>query len=141
MRAGGESIVMLHGEPTLGYLYRHFIPLLSKTQRVTVPDHMGFGKSETPQKPEYILKTHFENLTAVIEKLGLWNITFVLQDCGGTIVSYYTHLYPRWGKRLYMVNGAIPTAIVGARQLSQQLALTPWLQRIGEGRKIYRQVS
>ncbi len=44
-----EVIICLHGEPTWGYLYRRFIESLSKTYRVVVPDHMGFGKSETPQ--------------------------------------------------------------------------------------------
>ena len=34
----GEPIVMLHGEPTWGYLYRNFIPELSKTHRVIVPE-------------------------------------------------------------------------------------------------------
>jgi pimeloyl-ACP methyl ester carboxylesterase len=52
----GEPIVCLHGEPTWGYLYRHFIPPLSATHRVIFPDHMGFGKSETPQGREYSLK-------------------------------------------------------------------------------------
>jgi cis-3-alkyl-4-acyloxetan-2-one decarboxylase len=44
----GEPIICLHGEPTWGYLYRRFIQHLSGTNRVAVPDHMGFGKSETP---------------------------------------------------------------------------------------------
>src|ERR671919_1324416 len=44
----GEPIVCLHGEPTWGYVYRRFIAPLSETNRVIVPDHMGFGKSETP---------------------------------------------------------------------------------------------
>ena len=54
----GEVIVCLHGEPTWGYLYRNFIPHLSRHYRVIVPDHMGFGKSETPQDKVYTLKTH-----------------------------------------------------------------------------------
>src|SRR5947209_19671417 len=45
----GEALVCLHGEPTWGYLYRRFIGPLSRTHRVVVPDHMGFGKSETPR--------------------------------------------------------------------------------------------
>ena len=39
----GEPVVLLHGEPTWGYLYRNFIPGLSETNRVVVvPDHMSF---------------------------------------------------------------------------------------------------
>ena len=58
-----NPIILLHGEPTWGYLYRKFIPELSKSYRVVVPDMMGFGKSETPQDKEYTLKTHVENLS------------------------------------------------------------------------------
>ena len=79
----GEPIICLHGEPTWGYIYRKFIPPLSKTHRVIVPDHMGFGKSETPQDKEYTLRTHVENLTELIEELNLHNITFIAQDWGG----------------------------------------------------------
>ena len=30
----GEPVVMLHGDPTWGYLYRHFIPSLTQHGRV-----------------------------------------------------------------------------------------------------------
>ena len=49
----GRPIVLLHGQPTWGYIYRKFIPPLAATHRVIVPDHMGFGKSETPPDREY----------------------------------------------------------------------------------------
>ena len=67
----GTPIICLHGEPTWGYIYRKFIPPLSRNNRVIVPDHMGFGKSETPQYHEYTLKTHVDNLAGLIEKLEL----------------------------------------------------------------------
>ena len=79
----GNPILMLHGEPTWGYIYRNFIPQLSEKYRVIVPDLMGFGKSETPQDKEYTLKTHVENLARLIDFLDLKNITFVGQDCLG----------------------------------------------------------
>ena len=41
----GQVVICLHGEPTWGYLYRNFIPELSKHYRVIVPDHMGLGKA------------------------------------------------------------------------------------------------
>jgi len=100
----GEPIICLHGEPTWGYLYRKFIPPLSKTHRVIVPDHMGFGKSETPQDKEYLLRTHVENLTALIEELDLWDITFVVQDWGGPISGAYTVRHPERVKRFCLMN-------------------------------------
>ncbi len=48
-----QRLVMVHGEPTWGYEWRHLIEPLSRHHRVVVPDHMGFGKSETPQDHSY----------------------------------------------------------------------------------------
>lgn len=44
----GDPILMLHGEPTWGYLYRHMIPPLAEVGRVVVPDLIGFGRSDKP---------------------------------------------------------------------------------------------
>ena len=71
-------IVCLHGQPTWGYLYRNFIPRLSKLGRVIVPDHMGFGKSETPQDREYSIREHSDNLERLLLSLDLKNITLVM---------------------------------------------------------------
>ncbi len=100
----GEVILCLHGEPTWGYLYRNFIPELSKHYRVIVPDHMGFGKSETPQNKVYTLQTHVENLISFIDALDLNDITFVCQDWGGPITGAYTIRYPKRVKRVALLN-------------------------------------
>ena len=75
-----KTIICLHGEPTWGYLYRNFIKELSKEFRIIVPDHMGFGKSETPLDKNYTLKTHVENLSNLIKYLKINNIYFVGQE-------------------------------------------------------------
>jgi pimeloyl-ACP methyl ester carboxylesterase len=66
-QGAAETILCLHGEPTWGYLYRNMIGPLSENFRVVVPDHMGFGKSETPQDRVYTLQTHVENLERFVE--------------------------------------------------------------------------
>nr|WP_282563421.1 alpha/beta fold hydrolase [Rhizobium sp. RCAM05973] len=81
----GEVILCLHGEPTWGYLFRHLIPALSETHRVVVPDHMGFGKSETPADRSYWLQDHIDNLEAFVLALGLTDITLVMHDFGGPV--------------------------------------------------------
>ena len=44
-----NPILLLHGEPSWSYLYRHMIPqLVDKGHRVVVPDLVGFGKSDKP---------------------------------------------------------------------------------------------
>ncbi len=99
-----EVLICLHGEPTWGYLYRNFIPRLSQKYRVIVPDHMGFGKSETPQDRVYTLQTHVENLERLIDDLELNDITFVCQDWGGPITGAYTIRHPERVKRVALMN-------------------------------------
>ena len=102
--ADGEVIVCLHGEPTWGYLYRNFIPALARHYRVIVPDHMGFGKSETPQDRIYTLQSHVENLTALVQDLDLNAVTFVCQDWGGPMTGAFTIRHPDRVKRLVLMN-------------------------------------
>ncbi len=100
----GDVIICLHGEPTWGYLYRNFIPSLSQTHRVIVPDHMGFGKSETPNNKEYVFATHVQNLINFIDDLELKDITFVAQDWGGPITGSLALRRPELVKRFCLMN-------------------------------------
>jgi haloalkane dehalogenase len=129
----GEPVICLHGEPTWGYLYRKFIPPLSKRYRVIVPDHMGFGKSETPQNKEYTLRTHVENLALLIEKLKLSDITFVAHDWGGPICGAYTVRHPERVKRLFLINTLLGYSpfVKGAPKLPP-LHTSPWFRWVRE---------
>jgi len=47
-----ETLLLLHGEPAWGYLYRKMIPPLKKQgYRVIVPDLIGFGRSDKATDP------------------------------------------------------------------------------------------
>ena len=120
-------IILLHGEPTWGYLYRKFIPELSNTYRVVVPDMMGFGKSETPQDKEYTLKTHVENLSRLIEYLNLKNITFVGQDWGGPITAAYSIRNIDNVKSFVLIN-----TLFGYSKEERPKNLSPWFQWINK---------
>ena len=120
-----NPIILLHGEPTWGYLYRKFIPELSKSFRVVVPDMMGFGKSETPQDKEYTLKTHVENLCSLIDHLKLTNITFVGQDWGGPITAAYSIRNLNNVKSFVLIN-----TLFGYSKEERPKNLSPWFQWI-----------
>ena len=82
----GDPILCLHGEPSWGYLYRKMIPILSKGNRVVVPDQIGFGRSDKfGEKSDYTYAMFAETMTAFIEALDLTRITLVCQDWGGLI--------------------------------------------------------
>jgi len=120
-----NPIILLHGEPTWGYLYRKFIPELSKSYRVVVPDMMGFGKSETPQDKEYTLKIHVENLSRLIDNLKLHNITFVGQDWGGPITAAYSIRNLNKVKSFVLIN-----TLFGYSKEERPKNLSPWFQWI-----------
>jgi pimeloyl-ACP methyl ester carboxylesterase len=126
----GEPIVCLHGEPTWGYIYRSFIPTLSKHHRVVVPDHMGFGKSETPAGREYTLSTHVDNLEALLLELNLQDITLVMQDWGGPIGGGFACRHPDRIRRLCLANTVVPLGLSVEQELFPKGAESEWFQWI-----------
>ena len=77
--------LLLHGNPTWGYLWRDTIPpLLAAGYRVVVPDQIGFGLSEHPHTAgAHSLENHAANLVSLIDQLDLKGIFFVCHDWGG----------------------------------------------------------
>jgi pimeloyl-ACP methyl ester carboxylesterase len=127
-----RPVMLLHGQPTWGYIWRRFIPALAATHRVIVPDHMGFGKSETPPDRDYTLRTHVENLTALIDALDLRDITLVMQDWGGPIGVGYAVRHPERIHSLVLMNTVVGYGSAGRRDLPNPLE-TPWFRWIRDG--------
>jgi haloalkane dehalogenase len=77
--------LLLHGNPTWGFLWRHTIPpLLAAGYRVVVPDQIGFGLSEKPHNHgAHTLDNHTANIVALLDQLDLRAVTFVCHDWGG----------------------------------------------------------
>ncbi len=84
---GERTFLCLHGEPTWSYLYRRMIPgFLARAARVVAPDLVGFGRSDKPDSEAlYTFDFHREFLLWFVRKLGLKNITLVVQDWGGLL--------------------------------------------------------
>jgi cis-3-alkyl-4-acyloxetan-2-one decarboxylase len=128
----GRPVVMLHGQPTWGYIYRRFIAPIAATHRVIVPDHMGFGKSECPPDREYTLSAHVTNLAVLIESLDLRDITFVMQDWGGPIGIGYAVRHPERVHSLVLMNTVCGYGTAGRRDLPSPTE-SSWFRWILEG--------
>jgi pimeloyl-ACP methyl ester carboxylesterase len=102
----GRPVVMVHGNPTWGYLYRNFIaPLVEAGHRAIVPDHLGFGRSEKPDEPElYRVPLHAARLDSLLESLDLRGATVVPQDWGGPIGLYWATRHPERVDGLFILN-------------------------------------
>jgi pimeloyl-ACP methyl ester carboxylesterase len=99
----GEPVVLLHGNPTWGYLYRNFIPPLAAAHRVVVPDHIGFGRSDKARR-DLKLADHIANFSELALALDLRDLTLVMQDWGGPIGLGFAVRHPERVKRLVAMN-------------------------------------
>lgn len=127
----GEAVLCLHGEPSWGYLFRHLIPVLRETHRVVVPDHMGFGKSETPPDRSYWLQDHIDNLERFVLALDLRGITLVMHDFGGPAGMGLAARHPDRIRRVISTNGPTPFGQPDLlERLTTNAGFSPWFQWI-----------
>lgn len=105
----GDPILMLHGEPTWGYLYRKMIEPLAQVGRVIVPDQIGFGRSDKPVDIfAYSYKSFARWMRKFILELDLSRITLVCQDWGGLIGLRVLSQIPERFIRLVTSSTGIP---------------------------------
>ncbi|MDQ4052998.1 MAG: haloalkane dehalogenase [Actinomycetota bacterium] len=110
--ADGPVVLLLHGEPTWSYLYRHVIDVLTaEGLRAIAPDMVGFGRSDKPLQPqEHSFAWHVEWIRALaLDHLELREITLVGQDWGGLIGLRLVAEHPDPFARVVAANTGLPT--------------------------------
>jgi pimeloyl-ACP methyl ester carboxylesterase len=102
----GGPVLLIHGNPTWGFLYRDFIgPLADAGHRVIVADHLGFGRSDKPPRPSaYRIAEHARRLDALLESLDLSGVVVVPQDWGGPIGLSWAVAHPDRVAGLFILN-------------------------------------
>jgi haloalkane dehalogenase len=80
-------VLLLHGEPSWSFLYRHMIPVLTAAGlRAVAPDLVGFGRSDKPAaRTDYTYQRHVDWMTEWLDAVDLRGTTLVGQDWGGLI--------------------------------------------------------
>lgn len=127
-----DPILMMHGEPTWSYLYRHMIPIcVAAGHRVIAPDLIGFGKSDKPTSTEdYSYAQHMRWMQKFIDKLELNNITLVCQDWGALLGLRLAAENESRFKAIVVGNGMLPTGeeqVPKAFKIWKAFALnSPW---------------
>jgi haloalkane dehalogenase len=86
-RGQGRPVLMVHGNPTWGFLWRKVAQSLDPTKfRCIMPDLIGLGLSDKPTNMQaHTLENHAGWLAALVEGLDLDDVILVAQDWGGPI--------------------------------------------------------
>jgi len=109
--ADADPVLMLHGEPSWSFLYRHMIPVITAAGfRAVAPDLVGFGKSDKPtEQSDYTYELHVDWMAAWLKAVDLQNITLVCQDWGSLIGLRLVAEHPKRFDRVMVANGFLPT--------------------------------
>jgi haloalkane dehalogenase len=141
--AGAAPVLLMHGEPSWSYLYRHMIPILvAAGHRVVAPDVVGFGKSDKPtETADYSFARHVQWMNEVLfDQLALSDITLFGQDWGGMVGLRLVAAQPERFARVVVGNTGLPTgdrrppeAFLAWQQFSKASATFPVGQIVNGG--------
>ena len=105
----GEPLVMVHGNPTWSFLYRHLFDQMRTSFQVIAYDHLGCGYSSRPDAVvyPYTLQSRIADLLTLVDSLlPKEQLTLIMHDWGVAIALGYASRYPSRIKRLIVLNGA-----------------------------------
>ncbi len=110
----GEVVLMLHGNPSWSYYWRHLVLALRDKYRCIVPDHVGMGQSDKPDdapgstpRYDYTLQSRIEDVDALMKHLHIDGpITLAVHDWGGMIGFGWALAAPERIRRLVITNTA-----------------------------------
>lgn len=100
----GLPVLMLHGNPTWSFEYRHLIAGLAGSYRCIAPDHLGFGLSDKPFDVEYTPGLHAGNAERLINALKLDELVLMCGDWGAPIGLSLAVKYPGRVKAVVLFN-------------------------------------
>lgn len=145
----GPTLLMLHGNPTWSFLYRHIVRKLCSHFRCIALDYPGFGLSTARTGYGFLPREHSYVVESFVDQLGLNNLSMMVQDWGGPIGLGFAGRRPELVQRLILGNTFAWPADKGmaafSRVVGSSLArvlirrynmLARWLIPVGINRKL-----
>jgi pimeloyl-ACP methyl ester carboxylesterase len=114
----GVPVVLLHGWPDSGHLWRHQVPyLVDHGFQVVVPDMRGFGRSERPAEVSaYALQNAVADVAGILNALGIETAHVVGHDWGAAVAWLTAMFVPDRVRKLVAVSVPHPLAPPTLRQ-------------------------
>ena len=111
-QGAGTPVILLHGFPDTGDLWRNQVPALNKRGfRTIVPDMRGRGRSaKPPSVADYRLSSIVRDVTGIMDKLGIQRAHVVAHDWGAPVAWLLAALAPERVDRLVAISVGAPGA-------------------------------
>src|SRR5262245_16438784 len=100
----GDTLLLLHGNPSWSFLYRKIIAALKSDFRCVALDYPGYGMSEAAPGYGFTPKEHSDVLEKFVDRLALKELTIMVQDWGGPIGLGLAGRRPELVRRLIIGN-------------------------------------
>ena len=104
VEGAGDPVVLLHGWPTHGQLWRAQLPVLAETRRVIVPDLPGYGKSPVPTTVRFSFNYFADVVEGLVNELELNRCALVGHDVGGPVAMLVAARRPDVIAKLVLLN-------------------------------------
>jgi len=82
--ADRPPLLVLHGFPTNSYDFAAVLPALAARRRVVLPDFVGFGLSDKPDR-RYGIHLSADTIEGVVAELGLEHVDLLTHDMGDSV--------------------------------------------------------
>ena len=118
----GAPVLLLHGWPDSGRLWRHQVPaLVDAGLRVIVPDLRGAGHSDAPDAVEaYSMRFLIADVLGLMDHLGLERAHVVGHDWGAALAWIIAAAFPNRVDRLVALSVGHPRSFAAAGQAQRE---------------------
>lgn len=118
----GPPVVLLHGFPDSGRLWRHQVPALVEAGFTTiVPDLRGYGASDKPTEVEaYSIPFLAGDIVAILDTLGLERAHIVGHDWGAALTWALGSLLPDRVDHIVALSVGHPSSFISAGYVQRE---------------------
>jgi len=122
----GPGLVLLHGYPQTGHMWRKVMPALAERFTVVAPDLRGYGDSDRP-RGGYDKRTMAADVADVVTTLGLGPALLVGHDRGARVAHRFALDHPTLLTRLVLLDIAPTYDVFAGMDQTSARARWHWL--------------